>query len=344
MITRQWVSLPVGGEMTVRKGPERHPDGDAGEGFGGMAEQMAALLPSEPTPLPMAAEEQTAELPVVPEPVVQAEGMHPVSPAAPAWPEPLPVAGTPVAAPAEAGGARPAPGETASPMTLGLRHFADSGAVPAARHQSAPPAQSDASAGRRTSALALQGELALKASALPPVVPQVSQEGERAASPMTSPPPFSAAERPSSAVHEWAAIKVEQSAAGNKAALGQQLLHSLKEKVEMQLNQQVQQARIKLDPPEMGRLELTVRVEGDRLHIQLNASQGAVREALASQLDRLRAELLPHHAGGVEVNVGQGDRQGREDSDDMAIANAVAEEENNTGSGARSRDWINALV
>ncbi len=80
----------------------------------------------------------------------------------------------------------------------------------------------------------------------------------------------------------------------------------LKDKVELQVNQQIKQAHIRLDPPELGRLELTVRLEGDRLNVQLNVTNPAVREALIQSMERLRMSLTPHHAGGVEVNVGQG--------------------------------------
>ena len=80
----------------------------------------------------------------------------------------------------------------------------------------------------------------------------------------------------------------------------------------MQVNQQVKQAHIRLDPPELGKLDLTVRVEGERVTVQLNAAHPAVREALIQSTERLRMALAPHHSGGVDVNVGQGERQGRE--------------------------------
>lgn len=144
-------------------------------------------------------------------------------------------------------------------------------------------------------------------------------------------------------IHEWAPVTVEP---GNKATLGAQLVVALKDKVELQLNQDVQQARIKLDPPEMGRLELSIRLDGDRLHVHITASQGAVRDALIAQADKLRSDLLPHHSGGVEVNVGQGSQQKREadPKGDQGISLAQSERFESAPREHLGRGWINALV
>lgn len=149
--------------------------------------------------------------------------------------------------------------------------------------------------------------------------------------------------RASVPVHEWAPVVVDST---NKAQLGAQLLHTLKEKVELQLNQEVQQARIKLDPPEMGRLELSIRLEGDKLHIHIAASQGAVRDALNAHADRLRNDLLPHHNGGVEVSVGQEGQPQKSPSSHLENAILMAEQgsaelEQKQQAGA---GWINTLV
>lgn len=115
--------------------------------------------------------------------------------------------------------------------------------------------------------------------------------------------------------HEWSALKLESA----PSQWGQQLLDTLKERVEMQLNQNIKQAHIRLDPPELGKLELTVRVEGDRLSVQLNASNPALREALLQSSERLRMSLSTQHSGGVDVNVGQGDRQREQTSADEEL-------------------------
>lgn len=157
-------------------------------------------------------------------------------------------------------------------------------------------------------------------------------------------PLMPAAARPALATaHEWAPVSLPST---DKAMLGEQLLKTLKDKVELQLNQQVQQARIKLDPPEMGRMELTVRLEGDRLHIQINASHAGIRDAIAAQADRLRYDLLSQHGGGVEVNVGQHDQQPSSPAfnNDIEMGAELADTGDDIRSKTAGAGWINALV
>ncbi|EIS3741004.1 lateral flagellar hook-length control protein LafE [Aeromonas hydrophila] len=147
---------------------------------------------------------------------------------------------------------------------------------------------------------------------------------------------------PKSAEYQWAPVKL----ADNPAQWGQQLMDVLKDKVELQVNQQIKQAHIRLDPPELGRLELTVRLEGDRLNVQLNVTNPAVREALIQSMERLRMSLTPHHAGGVEVNVGQGgeqERQGKWQQQQIMAGRRQWQEEFEPADGS-GRDWLNTLV
>lgn len=105
-------------------------------------------------------------------------------------------------------------------------------------------------------------------------------------------------------VPEWAPVRVDNS----QAHWARELMAALAERVEMQISQQIKEARIRLDPPELGRLQLTVRLDGDRLSVHLNASHAQTREALQHQQERLRADLAGEYGHGVEVTVGQEER------------------------------------
>jgi len=161
---------------------------------------------------------------------------------------------------------------------------------------------------------------------------------EQTAQPFTLPTPAP------QATHEWAPLKL-----GDKPAQwGQQLLDTLRERVEMQVNQQVKQAHIRLDPPELGRLELTVRLDGDHLSVQINANHAQLRDALLQSGERLRMALMPQHAGGVSVDVGQGapdDRSGQPRADQGILAGrrSSAELEADLNELAPA-GWLNALV
>lgn len=144
------------------------------------------------------------------------------------------------------------------------------------------------------------------------------------------------------AEYQWAPARL----ADSPAQWGQQLVDVLKDKVELQVNQSIKQAHIRLDPPELGRLELTVRIEGDKLNVQLNVTNPAVREALIQSMERLRMSLAPHHAGGVEVNVGQGGEQERGDrwQQDKILAGRRQWQEEFEASDRPGQEWLNTLV
>ena len=87
--------------------------------------------------------------------------------------------------------------------------------------------------------------------------------------------------------------------------LGEQLLDTLKQQVSLQLTQQSQQATIRLDPPHLGQLEIAIRLDGDKLTVQINAEHAAVRESLQNSREQLRQLLIPSHGSGVDVDIGQ---------------------------------------
>ena len=118
---------------------------------------------------------------------------------------------------------------------------------------------------------------------------------------------------------EWAPVKMAE----NQQQWGQQLVAVLKDRVQMHLNQDVQHARIRLDPPHLGALELSVKMENNRVHVHIAAADPALREAAQQGAERLRAELEGKQLAGslVDVDVSdQSQQQHSEPAADMQLA------------------------
>ncbi|EKO3429642.1 flagellar hook-length control protein FliK [Vibrio fluvialis] len=121
---------------------------------------------------------------------------------------------------------------------------------------------------------------------------------------------------------EWASVRIDTQA----GKWGEQMLQALHDRVTLQAQQNLQEAKIRLDPPDLGKLDLVVRVEGDRLSVQINANAAATREALMQVSDRLRAELQSQNFVHVDVNVGsdQGGQRQSSSHDDAAASTIFA--------------------
>ncbi|WP_061009624.1 flagellar hook-length control protein FliK [Vibrio sp. CUB2] len=125
---------------------------------------------------------------------------------------------------------------------------------------------------------------------------------------------------------EWAAVRVDTSS----GKWGEQMMQVLQDRVTLQAQQNLQEAKIRLDPPELGKLDLLVRVEGDRLSVQINANTAATREALMQVSERLRTELQEQNFVHVDVNVGSDQGQERQAHDGaQEEANIFAARETN---------------
>ncbi len=117
---------------------------------------------------------------------------------------------------------------------------------------------------------------------------------------------------------EWASVRIDTQA----GKWGEQMLQVLHDRVTLQAQQHLQEAKIRLDPPDLGKLDLVVRVEGDRLSVQINANAAATREALMQVSDRLRTELQSQNFVHVDVNVGadQGGQRQSSSQDEAAAS------------------------
>lgn len=114
-------------------------------------------------------------------------------------------------------------------------------------------------------------------------------------------------ERPS--VSQWGPLPLTAQASHVQHA--KELLLPLRDQLRFQIDQRIQTAELQLTPPELGRIELNIRLDGDRLHIQMHAVNNQVRDALLSGLERLRTELALEHKGDIALDVGSGSEQGQ---------------------------------
>lgn len=90
--------------------------------------------------------------------------------------------------------------------------------------------------------------------------------------------------------------------AGFGGAVGDRLL--------WMVQHELQHARLQLNPPGLGPLDITVSLHHDQISIVLNAHHALTRDALAADAPRLRGLLADAGFGAVDVNVSSQD-QGR---------------------------------
>lgn len=109
-----------------------------------------------------------------------------------------------------------------------------------------------------------------------------------------------------------APISAEIRLQGPEARWGEQMLQALRDQVEMQLAQRSQHATIRLDPPDLGTLDIQINHEQGKLSIQINAGQADVARLLNMLSERLRHELLGQNFAEVNVQIGGNTDQGRE--------------------------------
>lgn len=124
-------------------------------------------------------------------------------------------------------------------------------------------------------------------------------------------------------------------------ALSSQLHHALGERLNLQINNQIQHATIRLDPPDMGRIEIAVQIEAGKIQVQINAGQGDVYRALQQMSNDLRQALTAQHFVEVDVRVlshsAQQQQSGRQQpqhgsADSVILANEQPESRRNTPS------------
>jgi flagellar hook-length control protein FliK len=107
-------------------------------------------------------------------------------------------------------------------------------------------------------------------------------------------------------VTESAALERTLKLQGPETKWGEQLLQALRDNVELQTQQRVQNTTIRLDPPELGKMEITLTHEQGRLNVQISAQHSDVVRLLQQTSDRLRHELVAQNFTQVDVEISGG--------------------------------------
>ncbi len=118
----------------------------------------------------------------------------------------------------------------------------------------------------------------------------------------------------------------------------------LANRVTWMVNQEVQRADLRLNPPELGPLEVRIAVTDDEARVTFTAQHALVREAVEAALPRLRELMAATGLNLVQVDVGQhspgGSQQWSADADRSASSRAYgsipSQDDGSTPGGARS--------
>ena len=89
-------------------------------------------------------------------------------------------------------------------------------------------------------------------------------------------------------------------------SLGQNAWESnLGSRLQMMVGQNIQTAEIRLDPPELGALEVKIKVSNDVASVSITAANASVREALETAVPKLREMFAESGVSLGDVNVRQ---------------------------------------
>lgn len=141
---------------------------------------------------------------------------------------------------------------------------------------------------------------------------------------------------------QWSPIKLQ----GNHNQMAEQLHSVLRERLQIQTDSKTQQATIRLDPPSMGKIDISLHMEAGKLNIQINAAQTDVYRALQQVSNDLRQHLVEQNFLQVNVQVSsdssQQGQQGRKQPANEEIQ--VAQEIEISKRSGRSDDSILTTV
>jgi flagellar hook-length control protein FliK len=182
------------------------------------------------------------------------------------------------------------------------------------------------------------GTAAASGEAAAPPAAVASGTGERSATEQATPAANPATAAPVSGWGIGAPAPAQPAApatvalAGPPAAWRQTLQEALGDRLHMQVGNNFQQAVIRLEPPDLGRIDIAIRHSAGTLQVALSATHVEVVRQLHSVSDNLRNDLAGRQYAEVTVSVSQAPRA------QQAGQSAFADQQGRQRQGGREAD------
>jgi flagellar hook-length control protein FliK len=134
----------------------------------------------------------------------------------------------------------------------------------------------------------------------------------------------------------WAPIKLR----GTQEQMSQQLHAVLRERLQIQSDNRVQQATIRLDPPHLGKIDISLHIDAGKLNVQIHAAQNDVFRSLQQVSNELRQHLTDQNFMQVNVQVSSDSshQQQEHKKENFSEENILAAQEIESLSSANLRD------
>lgn len=177
--------------------------------------------------------------------------------------------------------------------------------LPATQHQPAPPVPPTAGVDPAAAAPAAP-------AVSPSAVADITQIMPVATSTPASTSPALSAGHPATSAPSMPATALKMDAEPSRWS--EQLQSALGERLQVQVKQQIQHATIRLDPPDMGKIDIAMQIESGRVQVHISASHAEVYRALQQTSNELRQSLTEQNFVQVNVQVSSqsgGQQQGR---------------------------------
>lgn len=118
----------------------------------------------------------------------------------------------------------------------------------------------------------------------------------------------------------------------------------LGERIQWMLSRNLQQAEIKLTPPELGPLEIKISLHNDQGQVSFMAAHGATREALEAAIPRLREMFNEINLNLANVDVGQRQAGGSPGGETSVATDGLAGEDATASQGQETSPGVTRLL